>query len=264
MSEGREEAVTRQRLDGIALITLNRPRSLNAVNAALSAGLGDALEQLETDPELRVGIITGAGRAFCAGADLKAAEAGESVTAPEHPEWGFAGLVEHRITKPLIAAVNGLAVGGGAEVVLACDLAVMAETAVLGFPEVARGLMANAGGLIALPRQLPLKVAMEMALTGQSISATEAARWGLVNRVVASDSVLAEALTLARLIAGNAPLAVQASKRIMRQATGSGSGWDREVWNAQDEESAALLRSADAAEGIAAFTNKRPTLWSGG
>lgn len=160
----------------VALITLNRPDAMNAVNAALSEAVGTALETVARDPEIRVAVITGAGRAFCAGADLKELAAGRGIYPPDHPEWGFAGLVQHFIDKPLIAAVNGYALGGGTEIMLACDLAVVSDQAKLGLPEVKRGLLAAAGGLLRLPRQVPVKLAMEVALTGEPIDAETAAR----------------------------------------------------------------------------------------
>jgi crotonobetainyl-CoA hydratase len=136
-----------------------------------------AIDRLESDPVVSIGVITGAGRAFCAGVDLKAVSRGEGVLVPGHPEWGFAGLTGRTISKPLIAAVNGLALGGGAELVLACDLAIMSEDATLGLPEVTRGVFAGGGGAIGLPRQAPLKLAMEMLLTGEPITAHQALAW---------------------------------------------------------------------------------------
>ncbi|MFJ9707249.1 enoyl-CoA hydratase/isomerase family protein [Streptomyces sp. NPDC101234] len=166
-----------------ALITFNRPRALNAVNAELSAAAGAALEEFAADPDLRVAVLTGAGRAFCAGMDLKAAAAGLPVIAPGHEEWGFGGVVNHWVDKPLIAALNGPAFGGGAEIVLACDLAVADENATIGLPEVRRGLIPGAGGAIRLPRVIPRSTALEMLLTGEPITAATAERRGLVNRV---------------------------------------------------------------------------------
>lgn len=258
-----EPAATVEKRGGIAIITLNRPRALNAVNADLSGALGAALEELDGDDELRVGIITGAGRAFCAGADLKGVNAGDVLSAPGHPEWGFAGLVEHRVKKPLIAAVNGFALGGGTEIVLKCDLAVLSEDASLGIPEVKRGLFAGAGGLIMMPRQLPVKIAMEAALTGAPIDPATALRWGLVNRVVPAANVLDEALRLAAAISGNAPLAIRASKQLVERASGLGSEWDDVVWRLNDQLIADILASADAQEGTLAFAEKRAPCWSG-
>jgi crotonobetainyl-CoA hydratase len=258
-----ESPATFERRGAVGVITLNRPAARNAVNAALSAAVGAALEELEADPELAAGVVTGAGPAFCAGADLKALAAGERIGAPGHPEWGFAGLVEHRVDKPLVAAVNGLALGGGTEILLACDLAVLGEDALLGLPEVRYGLLAGAAGLIRLPRQFPVKLAMEHALTGRPISPEVALRHGLVNRVVPSAAVLPTALELAAEIAANAPLAVRATKRLVRAAAGAGAGSDRRLYRQQDEEIARLVASADAREGPRAFAEKRPPVWSG-
>lgn len=256
-------AATLERSGGVGVITLNRPAALNAVNADLSAAVGAALEELDADPALRVGVVIGAGRAFCAGADLKAIAAGRSITAPDHPEWGFAGLVEHPVNKPLIAAVNGFALGGGTEIVLACDLAVLSEDAALGLPEVKRGLFAAAGGLIHLPRQIPAKVAMELALTGEPLPAADALRWGLVNRVAPAGQVLDSALELAARIAANAPLSLHTSKRMIRHAVATGSEWDRDVWALQAREIESILASRDALEGATAFAEKRPPVWTG-
>jgi crotonobetainyl-CoA hydratase len=261
-SEG-GRAATLERCGDVAVITLNRSHALNAVDAALSAAVGEALDELQADPGLRVGVVTGAGRAFCAGADLKAIAAGRSIAAPDHPEWGFAGLVEHAIDKPLVAAVNGFALGGGTEIVLACDLAVLSDEASLGLPEVTRGLFAGAGGLIHLPRQLPLKVAMEVALVGDPIPPVEALRWGLVNRVVPTVDVLPTALELARRVAANAPLSVRTGKKMVRAAVGADSDWDRDLWALQGRELGAILGSRDAVEGATAFAEKRPPAWSG-
>lgn len=252
-----------ERRDHVAMITLNRPKALNAVNATLSAAVGEALEEINSDPELRVGIITGSGRAFCAGADLKELAAGNSVYAAGHPEWGFGGIVQHYIEKPLIAAVNGPALGGGTEIVLACDLAVMNSEATLGLPEVSRGLVAAAGGLLRLPRQIPHKIALEAALTGEPISATKAAAWGLVNRVAAPDQVLEAAMKLADRIAANAPLAVQTSKRIIQRAALKASDWEDELWEINEAETRVVRASADAIEGPQAFAAKRPPQWTG-
>ena len=263
MTSSESPAVTVERVGHVALITLNRPNAMNAVNAALSTGLGAAIEALKTDNDLRVGVITGAGRAFSAGADLKAIAAGQSIADPDHPEWGFAGLVQHFIDKPLIAAVNGFALGGGTEIALACDLVVVSEDARFGLPEVKRGLMAAAGGLIRLPRQIPIKLALEVALTGEPVTAETAARWGLVNRVVPGDDVVATALELAQTIAANAPLSVRASKRIVYRSNSFGSEWDADVWAMNSEESLPVFTSKDASEGPRAFAEKRAPEWTG-
>ncbi|MEO5663882.1 MAG: enoyl-CoA hydratase-related protein [Nocardioides sp.] len=258
-----EPAATLEKRGCVALITLNRPAAMNAVNGALSAAVGEALAELDADDDLRVGIITGRGRAFCAGADLKALGAGEDLMAEGHPEWGFAGFIDHDVRKPVIAAVNGIALGGGAEIVLRSDLAVMGDEASLGLPEVARGFFAAAGGLIMLPRQVPAKIAMEAALSGQPISAADALRWGLVNRVVPTTDVLDVALALAATIGAHAPLAVMASKRLVQRSSGSGSDWDAAVWQLNSELAADLIGSDDAREGMTAFAEKRPPRWTG-
>ncbi|WP_433754754.1 crotonase/enoyl-CoA hydratase family protein [Nocardia sp. CA-135398] len=257
------EAATLRRQGHIAIITLNRPEAMNAVNSALSIAVGAALEELATDPELRAGVITGAGRAFCAGADLKELARGNGIHDPRHPEYGFAGLVQHFIDKPLIAAVNGFALGGGTEIVLACDLAVMSAEAELGLPEVTRGLFAAAGGVLRLPRQIPPKIAHEMVLTGAPIDAAAAAQWGLVNRVVPADQVLPTAIALAETIAANAPLSVRASKRIMHRANEFGSDWENPMWEMSMQEAGPIFASKDALEGPRAFAEKRAPRWRG-
>lgn len=249
----------------VLVVTLNRPEVRNAVNAALSAGLGAALERAETDPEIRVVVLTGAGaKSFCAGADLKAIARGEALSPPGTEHWGFAGFVNHPISKPVIAAVNATALGGGTELVLASDLAVAAESARFGLPEVRRGLMAAAGGLIRLPEQLPRKVAMQMILTGEPIDAATALRWGLVNEVVPDDRVLEVAVALAQVVAANAPLAVQASKRValgLHDPAMADLPSERAAWLANDEEMMALISSEDAIEGPTAFSEKRAPVW---
>jgi crotonobetainyl-CoA hydratase len=182
---------------------------------------------------------------------------------PELASWGFAGFVRHPISKPVIAAVNGLAFGGGAEIVLASDLVVAAERATFGLPEVTRGLVAAAGGVIRLPAQLPRKIAMEMILTGEPIGAQAAARWGLANRVVPDDAVVDVALQLARRIGQNAPLAVQASKRIAVGIVAGGIPAEEEQWQLSLAEVDLVKRSADAREGPAAFAQKREPRWQG-
>lgn len=258
-----EPVVTLERIGNVALITLNRPDAVNAVDSALTVALGAAIEELKNDDELRVGVITGAGRAFSAGADLKAIAKGESIFHPEHPEWGFAGLVQHFIDKPLIAAVNGFALGGGTEIALACDLVVVSEDAKFGLPEVKRGLIALAGGLIRLPDQIPQKLALEVALTGEPITAETAARWGMVNRVVPADQVVESALELAQTIAANAPLSVRASKRIIYRSAEFGSVWRDDVWQMNMKEGAPVFASKDAREGPRAFAEKRAPEWQG-
>lgn len=247
--------------DHIAVVTLNRPEALNAVNAALSTAAGEALESAAHDDDVRVVVITGAGRAFCAGADLKELAAGRRIYAPEHREWDFAGIVRHWIPKPVIAAVNGFAHGGGTEIVLAADLAVIDEEATLGLPEVRRGLIAAAGGLLRIHRQVPAKVAAEIALTGEPISAERAYQLGLVNRVASAGTALTTALELAATIAANAPVAVQQSKRVLHES--ARSGWDDDAWEVNRAAVKVVLSSEDAKEGPRAFAEKRSPQWTG-
>jgi crotonobetainyl-CoA hydratase len=210
--------------------------------------------------------VTGAGdKAFCAGADLKAVSRGESIggTDPRADAWGFAGYVRHHISKPTIAAVNGFALGGGTELALASDLAVAAETASFGLPEVKRGIYAAAGGVIRLPDQLPKKVAMEMILTGEPISARRALELGLVNRVVPPDQVIAAAVALAEQICANAPLSVQASKRIACGIIDGRIPAEDDAWGLSAAEGKTLRQSADSKEGPLAFAEKRAPRWQG-
>jgi crotonobetainyl-CoA hydratase len=250
----------------IMTITLNRPRARNAVNMEVSVLVGAALDEAEQDASVWAVIITGAGQAaFCAGGDLKARAKGEPVSPREGrgKAWGFAGYVRHWISKPTIAAVNGYAVGGGTEIVLASDLAVAAESATFGLPEVQRGIFAGAGGVFRLPAQLPKKVAMEMILTGEPITAGRALELGLVNRVVAPALLLDAARELAERICRNAPLAVQASKRVANGIIDESVASEDSAWELSAREAAALKRTADAAEGSRAFGEKRPPVWQG-
>lgn len=262
MSPELDPAATLQIHNGIAVITLNRPRALNAVNGALATAVGEHLESAERDDSVKVIVLTGAGRAFCAGADLKAIAAGENIDAPGHPEWGFGGYTQHWVSKPTVAAVNGLALGGGTELILASDLSVADENAVLGLPEVTRGQLAGAGGVIRLQQQIPRKFALELALTGKQISAQRAAALGLVNDVVPKGTSLDAALSLAALIAGNAPLSVQESKAMIHR-TATCADWGDEAW-AYNAASMKIVRgSADAAEGATAFAERRAPQWRG-
>ena len=249
--------------EGVLVITLSRPEALNAVDARVSALVGDALEQAAADDRVRAVIVTGTGRSFCAGMDLKAYARGEDVASPGHPEWGFAGLTQHVIDKPLIAAVNGFALGGGCELVLACDLVVASTAASFGLPEVSRGLIAGGGGVFRLPRVVPRRVATEMILTGRPISAADALGYGLVNQVVAPEELLPAAQSLARAICANGPLAVSASKRLLRESWRYGSDWDEGVWALNDQVAGQILASDDSREGALAFGQKRLPVWTG-
>ncbi|MFJ6015156.1 crotonase/enoyl-CoA hydratase family protein [Streptomyces sp. NPDC092952] len=250
-----------ERRGPVAVLTLNRPAVRNAVDSALAAALGTALTELDRDPTLRVGVLTGAGPVFCAGADLKALAAGGPVHDPDHEAWGFAGIVHHPVRPPLIAAVEDAALGGGLEIVLACDMVVASEDARFGLPEVTRGLLAGAGGLILLPRLVPVRAAMEAALTGEPVSAATARQWHLVNRLTPPGHALDAALELADRVATHAPLSLQAAERLVRASSGGTS--DDELWRINAELSTRLLASRDAREGMTALAERRPPVWHG-
>jgi len=246
----------------VMVITINRPEARNAVNAAVSIAVGDALEQAQNDTEVRAVVITGAGdKSFCAGADLKAIARRENLYHPDHGEWGFAGYVHHFIDKPTIAAVNGTAFGGGTELALASDLVVADERAQFGLPEVKRGLIAAAGGVFRIMDQLPRKVAMELLLTGEPMTASDALKWGLINQVVKGSSVLDAALELAARVTVNAPLSVQASKRIAYGVDDGVIADEEAGWERTMREMRSLIRSEDATEGPLAFAEKRQPVW---
>jgi enoyl-CoA hydratase len=251
------QAVVTDRRDGVLVITLNRPDARNAVNGALAHGVAAALDELDGGDELSVGVLTGAGKGFSAGMDLKAFVRGES---PYVGDRGFAGITQRAAEKPLIAAIEGFAVAGGLEIALSCDLLVAARDAKLGIPEVKRSLVAAGGALLRLPRRIPYHVAMELALTGDPITAQRAYELGLVNRVCEPGEALATALEVAAAITPNAPLAVRASKRIVElQADWSAA----EAWAKQGEISGPVFASEDAREGATAFAEKRAPEWKG-
>ena len=264
---GDQEVVLAAVVDHVLVVTINRPDARNAVNLDVARGLGAALHRADLDPDVRAVVLTGAGeQAFCAGADLKALARGEPVETGPRPDdhsWGFAGYVRHHIGKPTIAAVNGVALGGGTELVIASDLAVAADTATFGLPEVRWGLIAGGGGAFRLPRLVPRKFAMELLLTGESIDAHEALRIGLVNRVVGADRVLEAALAMAARIAANAPLAVQASKTVATAVEGGIATEETKLWRMSDQADQVMRASKDAAEGTAAFAQRRPPTWQG-
>ncbi|UXA16888.1 crotonase/enoyl-CoA hydratase family protein [Mycobacterium sp. SMC-4] len=254
-------ALTEKR-GNILVITINRPEARNAVNMSVSIGVGDALQAAQDDPEIRAVVLTGSGdKSFCAGADLKAISRGENLFHPDHPEWGFAGYVRHFIDKPTIAAVNGTALGGGTELALASDLVVAGEGAKFGLPEVKRGLIAGAGGVFRIVEQLPRKVALELIYTGEPITSAEALRWGLINQVAADGTELDAALALAERITCNAPLAVQASKRVSYGAVEGVVTADEPFWKQTFGEFSTLLKTDDAKEGPLAFAQKREPVW---
>ncbi|MEU0845381.1 crotonase/enoyl-CoA hydratase family protein [Streptomyces sp. NPDC005962] len=249
--------VRTERIGPALLITIDRPRSRNAVDAATAAGLAAALDELEADQGLRVGVLTGADGTFSAGMDLKAALRGES---PEIEGRGFGGLTEAELTKPLIAAVEGWAMGGGFELALSCDLIVAAEDAAFGLPEVKRGLIAAGGGVIRLPRRIPYHLAMELLLTGEPVSGRRAAELGLVNRVTDTGDAAAVALQLGERLALNAPLALAAVKKTVRAADGVP---EADAFAVQRGEMGALMASADVREGMTAFAERRAPRWTG-
>jgi crotonobetainyl-CoA hydratase len=249
--------------NGILTITLDRPKA-NAIDVATSHALYSAFRRLQDDPALRVAIITGTGRFFSAGWDLHAAVEGEAIDA-DHGPGGFAGLTEFfDLGKPVIAAVNGLAVGGGFELALAADLMVAADTAEFALPEVKLGMLADSGGMFRLHRCLPRAIAMELLLTGRRMNATEGARWGLVNQVVPAEQVLVAAHMLARQIVAAAPLAIAALKQVLRE-TESQSVQEsyRTLRSGTLAGYLAMLKSDDAKEGPMAFAEKRAPIWRG-
>ncbi|MCW2496313.1 crotonase/enoyl-CoA hydratase family protein [Jatrophihabitans sp.] len=241
----------------VLVITINRPDQRNAMTLAAAQIIADAVDLLDSSPDLAVGVITGAGGTFCAGMDLKRFALGER---PRVPGRGFAGITEAPPRKPLIAAVEGWALGGGFELVLACDLVVAAETASFGLPEVKRGLAAAGGGAVRLPRRMPLPIALEILLTGEPLSADRAAHFGLVNDVVAPGQALDRALELGRLIAANAPLAV----RLIKQLAIDSADWpSSELFSRQAPYVDPIFASDDAKEGVTAFSQRRAPRWTG-
>jgi enoyl-CoA hydratase len=259
VTDGRDhvsDEVLRERHGRTLVITINRPDSRNAVNLAVSQGLADAVDELDGSPDLSVAVVTGAGGNFCAGMDLKAFAAGEHVAI----QGRGLGFTEQPPAKPIIAAVEGYALAGGTELVLATDLVVASKSAKFGIPEVKRGLVAGGGGLLRLPKRIPYQKALELALTGDSFTAQEGAAFGFVNVLAEPGQALDEALKLADRITRNGPLAVAATKRIIVEA----AGWsDAEMWHKQIEILAPVFMSNDAKEGAIAFGEKREPNWTG-
>jgi enoyl-CoA hydratase len=257
MGYAMSDEVLVERENGILVITINRPQARNALNGAAARGIADAVDHLDESDDLVVGILTGAGGTFCSGMDLKAFLTGD---VPSVADRGLAGITIRPPRKPLIAAVEGYALAGGCEVVLACDLVVAARDAWFGLPETKRALVAGGGGLRRLPQRIPPTIAMEYALTGDHFGAEEGARWGLVNRLTEPGEALAGARELAARISVNGPLAVRTTKEIVV----SGPDWPADQWWERQQ---ALLdpvfRSEDAAEGARAFAEKRAPVWHG-
>jgi enoyl-CoA hydratase len=247
--------VDTEQVDGVQVVTLNRPEARNAINTATAEAVATAMEELDSRDDLVAGVITGAGKSFCAGMDLKAFLADER---PSVPGRGFAGLVERPPAKPLVAAVEGHAIAGGFEIVLACDLIVASEEAMFGFPEVKRGLVAAGGGLLRLPQRVPYHLAVEWSLTGELVPARTAHEAHLTNRLTPPGEALPAALELARTVARNGPLAVRATKEIINAAP----DWPSDqAFERQREISEPVRSSEDAREGALAFKEKRTPIW---
>jgi len=253
MSGNGESAVLTERRGRVMVITLNRPEAMNAINGALSEGLRSAVQELDSDSGLAAGVVTGAGKGFCSGMDLKAFSRGEDIG----PMLEF---VQNGAAKPLVGAIEGFALAGGLELALSCDLLVAARGAKLGIPEVGVGLFAAGAGLFRLPGRVGYGTAMEMAITGDPITAEQAADYGLVSRLTEPGGALGEALALAERIARNAPLAVAASKQVVRATQGA---TEEELWKIQRPHMATVWKSNDAKEGPRAFAEKRPPEWTG-
>jgi enoyl-CoA hydratase len=250
------DVVLRERRERTLVITINRPELRNAVNLAVSQGLAAAVDELDASPDLSVAVLTGSGGNFCAGMDLKAFAAGEIA---EVPGRGL-GFTQRPPRKPIIAAVEGYALAGGTELVLATDLVVASKTAKFGIPEVKRGLVAAGGGLLRLPSRIPYQKALELALTGDSFSAEQGAAWGLVNVVAEPGQALTDAIAFAERITANGPLAVATTKEIIVNAR----GWtEDEMWQKQLELIVPIFMSNDAKEGALAFAEKRAPQWTG-
>jgi enoyl-CoA hydratase len=248
-----------ERRDRVAIVRINRPEARNAVNADVANTMEAILDDLEADDTIQAVIVTGVGPTFCAGADLKMVARGKGGELATR-RGGFGGIVTRNFPKPLIAAVNGPALAGGFEVVLACDLVVAADDAVFGLPEAKRGLFAAAGGLIRLPKRVPLALATEIAITGDPIDATRAHQLGLVNRLVPAGQVVDAALELAGRIARNGPLAVKNSLKMVREA---GDLTEAEAWPRSIELALEVFASKDSIEGATAFAEKREPRWTG-
>jgi enoyl-CoA hydratase len=252
-----EDAIRTEVSDGVAIITIDRPQARNAVNGEVARGIAAAIEDFDARADVSVLVLTGAGGTFSAGMDLKGFLTGDSPIAPGR---GFGGIAERPPNKPVIAAVEGYALAGGFELVLACDLVVASEEAKFGLPEVRRGLVAGAGGLLRLPSRIPYHIAMEIALTGEHFPADRLAEAGLVNKLVPAGQALPAAVELARKVALGAPLALAASKRVIVES----ADWAaNEAFAKQGEIIAPIFRSKDAMEGAAAFAQKRPPAWRG-
>jgi len=251
------DAVTVEVGGGVAVLTINRPQARNAVNEAVASGIAAAIDELDPRPDVAAMVLTGAGGTFSAGMDLKGFMTGENPTAGGR---GFAGITQRPPATPIVAAVEGYALAGGFEIALACDLIVASEEATFGLPEVTRGLVAGAGGLLRLPYRIPYHLAMEIALTGGHIPAGRLYEAGLINRMVPAGEALGAARALAAEVAANAPLALAATKRIIVES----ADWPSdEAFARQNAILGPVFTSTDAREGAAAFAEKRPPVWRG-
>ncbi|WZH51002.1 MAG: crotonase/enoyl-CoA hydratase family protein [Nocardioides alkalitolerans] len=250
--------VITEKVGEVGVVTLNRPEVRNALNIETRTAMRAALDAHDADPAVLAVVLTGAGGTFCAGRDLKAAAAGEPMY-PNRPA-ALAAFNRATIGKPVIAAVEGWVLAGGFELALSCDLIVAGEGARFGLPEVARNLVAIGGGLVRLPRRMPYHVAMEMALTGEHRTAEELARWGIVSRVVPTGEARAAAIALGEVLAANGPSAVRATKEIIRASYDSVP--EHQAFDAQLAVAEPALSSPDGAEGIRAFNEKRPPVWT--
>ncbi|MFA5710418.1 crotonase/enoyl-CoA hydratase family protein [Mycolicibacterium sp.] len=251
------ELILVERIDHVAVITINRPHRRNAFDLATAQAMEAAVDDFEADPHLRVAVLTGAGGTFSAGQDMKAAARGEIARTERR---GGCGIMLEPPTKPVIAAVEGHALGGGLELCLACDLIVAARDATMGLPEASRAVPAMGGGLFRLPRRVPYHRAMEVALTGKPWTAEEFHELGLVNRLAEPGQTLTVAMELAGEIAENGPVAVAASAAVVRRS----QDWeDRQSWDLQIPLIEPVLESEDFKEGLAAFAEKRTPVWKG-
>lgn len=252
-----EDELFVSRDNGIMTLTMNRPQARNAMNANMAQLIATALDELDASDDLHVGILAGGGGTFCSGMDLKGFLKGELPTVKGR---GFGGITECGPVKPLIAAVEGYALAGGFELAIACDLIVAARTAQFGIPEVKRGLVAAAGGLIKAPDQIAPRLAMELALTGEPIDAARAYEIGLINRLADEGQAIDGAQTLAAKIVVNGPLAVRTSKQVMQDY----ARWSHGTrWHEQAKQTQSVFESDDAREGALAFAEKRPPKWTG-
>jgi enoyl-CoA hydratase/carnithine racemase len=251
------ELVRHERRGNVALVTLDRPEARNAISPEVSEAMAATLDAIEADDTARAVVLTGSGDVFCAGADLKVVAQGRGMEIAR-AKGGFAGIVTRDFPKPIIAAVQGPALAGGFEIVLACDLVVAADTASFGIPEAKRGLFAAAGALIRLPKRVPLATALELAMTGDPIDARRAFELGLVNRVVPRDEVVPAALALAERIGENSPVAVRLSRQLVREA---GELTEAAAWKRNNELAIEVFASGDSVEGATAFAEKRAPVW---